>query len=97
MTNKEAVAELSVLWQRIKYSKESGSVIIHYDERFVEALDMAVKALIQQERLTEMLNKQMTAYMEMEKSKHFNDLEYGRKTAYAHCLEVLNKEGSDSK
>lgn len=50
MTNEEAIAELSVLWQQIKNAEESGSVTIHYDERYIEALDMAVGALLENKR-----------------------------------------------
>jgi hypothetical protein len=63
-----------------------------YDAEGIEALNKAIKMLKTQERLTEMLYKQITAYAEMEKTKNLHDLEYGRKTAYAHCLEVLNDD-----
>lgn len=56
------------------------------------ALELAIKALETQDRLTKMLNKRIMAYAEVEKSKNLNDLEYGRKTAYALCLEELNDD-----
>ena len=61
-------------------------------ERRKFVLEAAIKALETQERLTKMLYKQITAYAETEKSRHLNDLEYGNKIAYAHCLEVLTDD-----
>lgn len=91
MTPEEAIKELrEASDSEVRY----GDTEHHYDEvmKRVEALDLAIKALETQERLTKMLYKQITAYAEMKKSKHFSDLEYGRMTAYAHCLEVLNDD-----
>ena len=52
MTNEEAIKELSVLWERMNRAKESGvlayKTIMYYDGQYVEALDMAIKALEQQ-------------------------------------------------
>lgn len=49
MTNEKAITELSVLWERMKRAKESGvlayKTIMYYDGQYVEALDMAIKAL----------------------------------------------------
>lgn len=51
MTIKEAVKELSVLWERMKRAKESGvlayKTIMYYDGQYVESLDLAIKALEQ--------------------------------------------------
>ena len=51
MTNEEAIKELSVLWERMKRAKESGvlayKTIMFYDGQYVEALDLAIKALEQ--------------------------------------------------
>lgn len=44
-------------------------------------------------RIKETLEKQIKAYKQMEEKRNLNDLEYGRLTAYTHCLEVL--EGED--
>ena len=57
-----------------------------------KALEMAITALESQNRLTEMLNKQIIAYAQQNKNRHLSDLEYGRKTAYEHCLEVLKDD-----
>lgn len=38
------------------------------------------------------IKRQIAAYEQMEKTRHLNDLEYGRKTAYKHCLEILEGE-----
>lgn len=55
MTNEEAIKELSVLWERMKRAKESGvlayKTIMYYDGQYVEALDMAIKALEQTSHL----------------------------------------------
>ena len=49
MTNEEAIKELSVLWERMRRAKESGvlayKTIMFYDGQYVEALDIAIKAL----------------------------------------------------
>ena len=84
MTNKEAISIMNVIIHMIEPQYDT--------DRVEEAVSMAIKALETQERLTKMLYKQITAYAEMKKSKHFSDLEYGRMTAYAHCLEVLNDD-----
>lgn len=91
ITPEEAIKELrEASDSEVRY----GDTKHHYDEvmKRVEALDLAIKALETQERLTQMLYKQITAYEELEKSKHLNDLEYGNKIAYAYCLEVLNDD-----
>ena len=90
MTKEEAKNTLKSL--KNYYNDKNEDSYVGFDNEDNEALDMAIKALETQDRLTEMLNKQMTAYAEMKKSKRFGDLEYGRMTAYAHCLEVLNDD-----
>lgn len=84
MTDEEAISIMNVIIFMIEPQYDT--------DRVEEAVSMAIKALETQEKLTKMLYKQMTAYAETEKSKHFSDLEYGRMTAYAHCLEVLNDD-----
>lgn len=82
MTKEEVRETREVLQKQIdRYGQE-------YDAEGIEALNKAINVLKTHERVTEMLYKRITAYAEVEKSKHLNDLEYGRKTAYAHCLEV---------
>lgn len=70
MTKEEAINELSVLWERMKRAKESGvlayKTIMYYDGQYVEALDMAIKALEQtkwipvSERLPEVDGRYLT-------------------------------------
>lgn len=81
MTNEKAIKIIKQFRDRQGNSRDDN-----------EAFDKAIKVLETHERLTEMLYKKMTAYAEMEKSRHLNDLEYGNKIAYAHCLEVLNDD-----
>ena len=56
MTNEKAITELSVLWERMKRAKESGvlayKTIMYYDGQYVEALNLAIKAL----EVTEQVN-----------------------------------------
>ena len=63
-----------------------------FSSKEIEALNMAAAALEAQNRLTEMLNKQIEAYTEERNSIYFGDCEYGRMTAYEHCLEVLEDD-----
>lgn len=80
LTVKQAVGELKAMKKHIEpYMSVVG----------VTAYDMAIQALELQNKLTEMLNKQIKAYAEQQNNRHLSDLEYGRKTAYRHCLEVL--------
>lgn len=85
MTNKGAINIINSLKDyyndKSEYCEDG---YVGFDNEDNEALDRAIKALEAQERLTEMLYKQITAYAEMKKSKHFSDLEYGRMTAYEH-------------
>ena len=80
MTEEIAIHNLYALKQRTRALSDQ------------KALDMAIKALESQNRLTEMLNKQINAYVEQNKNRHLSDLEYGRKTAYTHCMEVLEND-----
>lgn len=61
MTNDEAIKELSVLWERMKRAKESGvlayKTIMYYDGQYVEALDLAIKALEQELKTGHWSNK----------------------------------------
>ena len=89
MTHEEAINTLKVILEEATETEDSICYVTSGD---ADALKAAIKALEAQERLTEMLYKQITAYAEVEKSKHLNDLEYGNKIAYAHCLEVLTDD-----
>lgn len=63
-----------------------------FSSKEIEALNMSAAAFEAKNRLTEMLNKQIDAYAEQHKGRDLSDLEYGRITAYEHCLEVLEDD-----
>ena len=99
MTNERAIdalltvrayyASLTADYPKGKDRKGIGDVMC---SEIANACHMASKALESQQRLKEMLNKQLKAYAEQSKNRNFSDLEYGRMTAYDHCLEVLEND-----